>query len=107
MQSLLKSITDAGLIIFVLMSEAPQITVVKSNGDRVDYSRQKLADALKQAGEDTGRSYQVAQLVEQKIYDGITTQKIYQLAYSILQKKRSHKAAGRYRLKKAIFELGP
>ena len=40
------------------------------------------------------------------IFDGISTRKIYQIAYSILY-KLSNRAAGRYRLKKALFQLGP
>ena len=89
------------------MTESNQISVVKSNGDRVPFSRQKLVDALMLSGADLAHSEQVATRVQQQIYDGIPTKKIYQLAYSLLRKKRSHRAAGRYRLKKAIFELGP
>jgi hypothetical protein len=36
----------------------------------------------------------------------MSTHKVYQMAYSILRKKSSE-VAGKYRLKKAIFELGP
>ena len=38
--------------------------------------------------------------------NGISTRKIYLLAFNLL-KKESYKIAGRYRLKNAIMELGP
>ncbi len=36
----------------------------------------------------------------------MTTRKVYKIAYKLL-KKRSAKVAGKYRLKKAIFDMGP
>ncbi len=89
------------------MSRSSQIKVVKSNGEQVLYSREKLQNTISLAGADDLKSEQIADYVEQNLYDGIPTSKIYQLAYSLLRKKRSHRAAGRYRLKKAIFDLGP
>ena len=44
--------------------------------------------------------------VGEKIFDGISTHKLYQMAYAILR-KTSNRAAGRYRIKKAILQLGP
>lgn len=89
------------------MSNSDQIKVVKSNGEEVLYSREKLQNTISLAGADDLNSEQIADYVEQNLYDGISTSRIYQLAYSFLRKKRSHRAAGRYRLKKAIFDLGP
>jgi hypothetical protein len=48
----------------------------------------------------------VIQEVEDHLQEGMTTKKIYQLAFNLLKKK--HKpAASKYKLKTAIMELGP
>jgi hypothetical protein len=83
------------------------IFVLKSNGDKVPFEKDKFLNALKYSGASEQESHQILQQIKSKLYDGIPTKKIYRLAYSLLKKKKSHKAAGRYRLKKAIFELGP
>ncbi len=95
------------LIIFVVMAEKRKVKILKSTGEKVDFSLEKLKNGLSAAGANREQVKEIAEEVERKIYDGITTQQIYKLAYSLLRKKRSHKTAGRYRLKKAIFELGP
>ena len=90
------------------MKEKPNhILVSKSNGDLVPFDKDKIISALKYSGAGLEESYQILEQIESKLYDKIPTSKIYQWAYSLLKKKKSHKAAGRYRLKKAIFELGP
>lgn len=90
------------------MKEQPNpIEVLKSNGDKVPFDKDKILSALKYSGAGKEESYQILQQIESKLYDGIPTSKIFKLAYSLLKKKKSHRTAGRYRLKKAIFELGP
>lgn len=89
------------------MNQTKQITVIKSDGARVFYDRGKLIAALKNSGVDENRSGEIALQVEKQIYDGITARKIYKIAYRLLKKRKSYREAGRYRLKKAIFDLGP
>lgn len=89
------------------MNGEKQIHVLKSNGERVPYDREKIITAFTSVGIDTEQSTQIILQIEPKLYDGIPTIKIYQLVYSILKRKKSFRAAGRYRLKKAIFDLGP
>lgn len=88
------------------MDDTNQILILKSDGSRVPFSRGKLINALQNSGADHNQANQIVNQVEQRIYDGISSKKIYQFAYSLL-KKKSHHTAGRYRLKKAILELGP
>ena len=83
------------------------ILVLKSNGEKAPFEKDKFLNALRYSGASKHESYQILQQVESKLFDGIPTKKIYKLAYSLLKKKKSHGTAGRYRLKKAIFELGP
>jgi len=88
------------------MEDIHQIQIVKSDGSHVTYDRNKLLTALQNSGANADLSHKISSLVEQQLYSGIQSRKIYQLAYGLL-KKHSHKSAGRYRLKKAILELGP
>jgi len=82
------------------------INVTKGTGEQVAFDAEKLRSALKRSGAQPNEVNQIIRQVESRLYEGISTKKIYQIAYSILRKK-SHHAAGRYRLKKAIMELGP
>ncbi|MCK5775805.1 MAG: restriction endonuclease, partial [Bacteroidales bacterium] len=82
------------------------IQILKNSGDSADFNINKLKSALIRSG---AQAYEIDSIVTEiykKLYDGITTKKIYQIAYSVLR-KRSHNVAGRYRLKKAVLDLGP
>ena len=83
-----------------------EIRVTKGSGEKTAFDPEKLKQALAHSGANTTEQNRVVNLVEARMYDGISTRKIYQMAYALL-KKGSHKTAGRYRLKKAIMELGP
>ena len=83
-----------------------QIQVIKGNGESVLFDTKKLTQALQNAGAGTSEQDRITKLVEDRIYNGITTKKIYQIAFDLL-KRESFKLAGRYRLKNAIMELGP
>jgi len=87
------------------MSEAI-IYITKSNGDRVPFDEEKLREALKHSGARPEQVEEALERVKQNLFEGISTHKIYQTAYRILQKRSRH-VAGRYRLKKAMLELGP
>ncbi|SMO64155.1 restriction endonuclease [Gracilimonas mengyeensis] len=82
--------------------------VVKANGEREIFQVQKLRSSLSNAGAGGPVIKSVIHTLEEEglFRDGITTQKIYREAYRLL-KKRSHPVARRYRLKEALFEMGP
>jgi Holliday junction resolvase-like predicted endonuclease len=82
------------------------INVLKASGELEPYDEGKLRKSLKNAGASTLLIDHITQSVREKIVDGISTQKIYREAFRLLH-TRSTKSAGRYRLKEAIFELGP
>jgi Holliday junction resolvase-like predicted endonuclease len=82
------------------------IYVTKGNGDRVPFEEDKLRKALKNSGAGTLEIEKALAVVKKNLYQGIGTHKIYQTAYRVLKKSSRH-SAGRYRLKKAIMELGP
>lgn len=82
------------------------IQVTKGNGEKVLFDREKLKQALALSGAAPEETERIARAVETRIYNGIPTKKIYQMAFDLL-KRESHKIAGRYRLKNAIMEMGP
>lgn len=88
------------------MIEENTIRVRKSNGDYAPFDSTKLKAALNRSGASEQEAMEVLENLFPLMIDGITTKKIYQIAYGLLRKK-SHGVAGRYRLKKAILELGP
>jgi len=82
------------------------IRVKKNSGEMVLFDTQKLKSALYRSGARKDEINCIISEILKKLYDGITTKRIYQIAYSILRKK-SHNVAGRFRLKKAVLDLGP
>lgn len=82
------------------------VNVTKGSGEKAKFDLEKLKRALAFSGAPKTEQERIAALIESKLYDGISTRKIYQMAYATL-KKRSRRSAGRYSLKNAIMELGP
>lgn len=83
-----------------------EIIVVKNTGEKVPFDSEKLQHALLRSGASSYEADLVEKEVISKLYDGIHTKKIYQIAYNLL-KYKSKRTAGRYRLKQAMMELGP
>jgi hypothetical protein len=82
------------------------IHITKRNGEKVPFNVQKLITSLERSGAAGEDIESVIHEVGKNLVDGMSTRKVYQLAYAILRKK-SKSVAGKYKLKKAIFELGP
>ena len=82
------------------------ITVTKASGVQDVFSSEKLRTSLKKSGADDHTIDNILFEIESKLYDGISTKKIYQTAFSML-KRGSKSHAGRYNLKRAIMALGP
>jgi Holliday junction resolvase-like predicted endonuclease len=87
-------------------SNDKNILVRKASGDEEPFSAEKLKSSLRNAGADEDIVEDVTMDILQWIYEGVTTRKIYSRAFLLLQQKKNHLAA-RYKLKKAILELGP
>jgi hypothetical protein len=86
--------------------ENESIIITKSSGDRVKFSLNKLRSSLKRTGADKETIDQIIDTVRDELYQGISTKEIYNRAFALLKKKKSH-FASKYKLKKAIYELGP
>ncbi len=82
------------------------VHVTKYSGEIEEFDESKLRYSLKNAGADQQTIDQIANRIQDELYEGIPTQKIYKEAFQLLQVK-SLQSAGRYKLKEALFELGP
>jgi hypothetical protein len=82
------------------------INIIKASGKIEQFSMDKLKASLKKSGAQDAVIEEIANEIDANLYEGITTRKIYQMAYSMLNKKHKPMAA-KYRIKKAIMELGP
>ena len=80
--------------------------VTKYNGEVVDYNPKALKISLTKSGASSHEVEEVFDIMSKDVYDGITTQKLYDLAFESLKKYRNSYAA-RYSLKKALRDLGP
>lgn len=87
-----------------MSNEVKQIT--KRSGEKVPFDNQKLKRSLERTGAGENVIREIIDTVNKRLVDGMSTHKVYQMAYAILRKK-SQMVAGKYRLKKAILELGP
>jgi len=83
-----------------------KILITKKSGEKVPFEERKLINSLRRSGASDADVQKVLEALDSQLVDGMSTHKIYQKAYALL-KTKSHKVAGRYRLKKAIMELGP
>ncbi len=84
----------------------PPIRVFKASGQAVDFSIDKLRTSLAYSGASSKEIQQIIARIETELYSGISTAEIYDRAFSLLKQKKSAYAS-KYKLKKAIYELGP
>lgn len=83
-----------------------EFSVIKKSGESVLFSSEKVKESLKRAGADQTTIQEIVKTLKREMYEGISTKEIYNRAFQLLKKKNSYQAS-RYKLKKAIYELGP
>lgn len=88
------------------MTTNKAIHIIKSSGKNTNFSFDKLRRSLKRTGAKHDLVEQILAIVKDELYEGISTKEIYNRAYALLEKNHSY-LASRYKLKKAIYELGP
>lgn len=86
--------------------KSESIDIVKYSGERVKFSLDKLKASLRSTGADEKLIKSIVNVVRDELYQGISTKEIYNRAFSLLKEKESI-LASKYKLKKAIYELGP
>lgn len=85
----------------------PYQTILKANGDRVRFSKQKVEVSLRRSGAAPKVAKQIAAAVAKEIGSDTTTDDIYKRAYQLLHEDHNTPVAARYSLKRAIHALGP
>ncbi len=88
------------------MRDIEKHTVTKSSGQLVDFELNKLKNSLEKSKASKELIAEVMNTIVDEYYEGMPTKEIYQKAFGMLRQKERH-SAGRYKLKKAIGELGP
>lgn len=80
--------------------------ILKNNGEREDFSREKLRESLLHASASILVTNDVISKVEEKLKEGMTTSEIYRIAFTFL-KKNEKRTALRYSMKRSLLDLGP
>lgn len=88
------------------MKDKSFYSVTKASGIQALYDAEKLKKSLAHAGARPEVIEEIKRELEDQLYEGISTKRIYKMAFRLL-KNRSRPMAARYKLKSAIMELGP
>ena len=80
--------------------------IKKYSGELVDFNPESLRHSLSRSGANEQEVDKVFNEIGHRLYDGISTRELYELAFDHLKKVRNYFAA-RYSLKKALRDLGP
>lgn len=86
--------------------DSGHILITKSSGEKVVFSLDKIKASLRRTGADDALIQKILDTLADEVYEGITTREVYNRAYAMLHQSRSEYAS-RYKLKRAIYELGP
>lgn len=82
------------------------ISIRKRSGEMEPFNLDKLKTSLRRATVDEPLILRIAAEVEANLKEGMTTKQLYKMAYRML-KETSRVKASKYKLKKALMQLGP
>lgn len=82
------------------------LQVIKASGEKAQFSIDRVAESLRRSGANDALINSTLEKLKTELYDGITTKEIYNRAFSLL-KEGNKTNASKYKLKTAIYELGP
>src|SRR5690625_1752226 len=82
------------------------VLIKKYSGEYEAFDINKLINSLRRSNADEDLVQDIALKVQDELEDGMTTKKIYRMAFRMLQSK-SRVSASKYKLKKALMEMGP
>ena len=83
-----------------------QFLITKADSSTEYFKVEKLRRSLRRAGAAPDEINTIVQQISTELYDGIKTQEIYRLAFSLLRRSKAPVAA-RYSLRRALLGLGP
>ncbi|OYT43333.1 MAG: hypothetical protein B6U88_01375 [Candidatus Aenigmarchaeota archaeon ex4484_56] len=82
------------------------VYIIKANGEKEKFDKHKVYRTCFKAGADERICNEIADYVENKVYEGIKTKKIFELVYRKLS-EYSGDFMARYKLREAIARLNP
>ncbi len=82
------------------------VNIRKASGEMEPFSEKKVRSSLARARISKEKQDRILSRLSSRLYEGITTRKIYSLIYGWLKDEKPY-LASRYNLKKAIMALGP
>jgi len=82
------------------------VLITKYSGELQAFDVNKLINSLRRSKAEEDIVQDIARKIQEQLEEGMTTKKIYQLAFKML-KAKSRVSASKYKLKKALMELGP
>lgn len=80
--------------------------VISATGEPKTFSEERLRKSLQHSGASELLIDSIIQRISEELYEGITTGDIYRKAFRMLKQTKAGPAA-KYKLKRAIMELGP
>lgn len=83
-----------------------RILITKADGRQVPFAETQLTRSLERIGANEELIQQVLSQVQDQLRPGMKSSEIYRLAYQQLRKK-ARPLAARYKLRRAVLELGP
>src|SRR5210317_1676071 len=83
-----------------------KIEIIKNSGEKEIYDQSKLNNSLSKSNASKKLTNEILDEINTIVKDGMTTKEIYEIAFRKL-KKKSRVHASKYKLKRAIMELGP
>jgi hypothetical protein len=83
------------------------IHVIKANRKREEFSEQKVMDSIRRARIPESLQAEVLMHIQSKLYDGISTEEIYQYILEFLDRSPHPYTRSSYSLKESIMMLGP
>jgi Holliday junction resolvase-like predicted endonuclease len=81
--------------------------ITKANGEKEPFDKSKFIDSLKKAGFSEAQIGGALNKIEDSLYEGITTDEIYDRALEALKDIDEVQPIVKYSLKRAVLELGP
>jgi len=85
---------------------ADKIYVVKASGETAPFDPDKILKTVLRAGAPTNLAYDIVRKITEKVYPGISTREILDMAVQMMEVEHPHVAA-RYDLKGSLMRLGP
>lgn len=83
------------------------VTIIKANGERQEFSEEKLLASIKRARIPQHMQQEVLAHITNKLYNNIPTHEIYQYILGFLDKNEHVYHRAKYSLKQSLMDLGP